>query len=50
MVWKRNCESESDVEEAAVAEVGFWDMTGVVIAEDGSDMLSGRMVCKQLRT
>jgi hypothetical protein len=34
MVWKRN--SESDVEEVAVAEVGFWDMTGVATAEDRS--------------
>ena len=47
MVWKRN--SESEVEEADVAEVDFWDMTGVVSAEDRSDMLRGRIICKQLR-
>ena len=32
MAWKRNFESE--VEEADVVEVGFWDMTGVASAED----------------
>ena len=32
MPWKRNC--ESDVEEADVVEVGFWDMTGVASAKD----------------
>ena len=32
MVWKRN--SEAEVEEAATAEIGFWDMSGVASAED----------------
>ena len=47
MVWKRN--SESDMEEVDVAEVGFLDMTDVVSAEDRSDMLRGRMIFRQLR-
>ena len=32
MVWKRN--SETEVEEAATAEIGFWYMSGVASAED----------------
>ena len=47
MVWKRN--SESDMEEADAAEIGLLDMTGVVSAEDRSDMLRGRMICRQLK-
>jgi hypothetical protein len=49
MIWKRNSESEWDVDEAAAAEVGFWDMTGVASVKDIRYVYGERMICKQLR-